>query len=484
MKQSILILILGAASSLAAQTTLENARTARKVDHFITLQVKSDSVIDYRIDGGLNAKSLESANYFQAGDREMRVYVDFINPLRYRLNTTESAYDDELMKGVVQYISNAIQFVQSISPSAAAKQALEASGNNQPLTLEFITNDPDVLELFYYIQDFDNDYFFNNRAVLDSLNHLDPNKVYVQSETLIQNIFQRLWMIERAAQIATAEADNQKSFSDIEDALNKLAKQIASLGSFIDAMRPAAQNDLTKKLKFVRITLKYEEIKAKLMAYEDKLISIKAKYIKTEALFKDTRIDVAANQIRLNTLRDINSKKRREIRLTLEKAVFNTQDFSLSYASGINFVLHVRRYQRIIPSVSTGLFYSSLAFNRFGTATNAAGQTIVSAAEPNDNPVLSAAHLNLFFNSSRDIVWLGQVGVGPSKEKPVFLLGGGAYYKGFQLSLGAIWTWQPRLNSLEIGDVVTGTSDIENDIRFKFDAKPRFYIGLSINLTD
>ena len=143
--------------------------------------------------------------------------------------------------------------------------------------------------------------------------------------------------------------------------------------------------------------------------------------------------------------------KRHELTVVLEKIAFNNTEKSIKVENTKSFLLHVRKKTTFIPVLSSGVLYTNLSFPQYSTDTNAAGETIVAQTKDKENEIAVAAYLNLYFNNDWDIPVFLQFGVGPSKEKPLFFLGGGfELLQKLTFSTGAVFTWMPKLNDLSV----------------------------------
>jgi hypothetical protein len=91
---------------------------------------------------------------------------------------------------------------------------------------------------------------------------------------------------------------------------------------------------------------------------------------------------------------------------------------------------------------------------------------------------------NLVFNiGSKHFAPTLQLGLDPTKKRPFFLVGTGFCIPSKQLafSFGPLWTWDPTLDKLSVGQQVTNSTALENDIRYRFAEKPKgWYFGLQV----
>jgi len=147
--------------------------------------------------------------------------------------------------------------------------------------------------------------------------------------------------------------------------------------------------------------------------------------------------------------------------------------------------IRFRRYQLLIPEVSAGIAYSFLRFPKYGTTTDAAGNSIVSSAGEDVFKKLNfTAMINWVLYAHSDVLPFIQIGVGAKTDYPILLTGAGLRFnvggKTVALSVGAASTWVKDLNKLHIGDHVAGTSDLEKDLTYTFKA-PKLYAGFQYN---
>jgi hypothetical protein len=125
--------------------------------------------------------------------------------------------------------------------------------------------------------------------------------------------------------------------------------------------------------------------------------------------------------------------------------------------------------------------------NGFGTGVDSTGATVVEEANREGGTPVISTMLNLYINTGQsDVVPMIQLGLDPTQERPFVLFGGGLSIpsSAFSISGGFIWRFDQALKSLSVGDSVDGTATIKEDIEYRFNFNPNWYIGLnySINL--
>lgn len=134
----------------------------------------------------------------------------------------------------------------------------------------------------------------------------------------------------------------------------------------------------------------------------------------------------------------------------------------------------VRKSSFFVPERAVAVIYNNLTYPQYGTAMNKAGEMIVERAEDHQ-PIDGAMMLNLVMRFGRlnsSVVYpLLQLGVSSAKDFPGFLAGVGLRFVEpfrFSLSVGGMITRYKDLDgNLKIGDVVSGTDDINKHLTYK-----------------
>lgn len=131
-----------------------------------------------------------------------------------------------------------------------------------------------------------------------------------------------------------------------------------------------------------------------------------------------------------------------------------------------------QKFSRFATEFSVATVVSTVTPPHYGTTSNGSGQTVV-ASLGHERTSVSAALLGGFVcrcETGPFVAPMFQVGVTTNKDVPAILLGGGVRLFGLpkgDVAVGAGWmmAWIKDLRSLEEGDVVGGTKDIEADMR-------------------
>jgi hypothetical protein len=133
----------------------------------------------------------------------------------------------------------------------------------------------------------------------------------------------------------------------------------------------------------------------------------------------------------------------------------------------------VRQDSFVVPERAAAMIYNRLTYPKYGTTVNKDGKTVVDRAK-DDSPVGGAIMLNLIPRIGGVSVAYPffQLGVSSAKEYPGFLAGIGIRFTGpvsWSASAGGMITRFKDLDqTLHVGDVVTGTSDIDKHLQWRF----------------
>lgn len=482
-------------NSLFGQSSLETVRKSTKVKDEITLIVKTKDLIDYYVDSRktnqsiMTTKSLDTVDYFQVKSKNFRIYVDFVNPLVYRLSASNKTIDDELFKASNDYLSTAIDFLTQVRQASRTRRYRDnAVGNTLPASAKKL--EAKLGEMYMIVIGSKSNFFTTNAALLKAMEDLNLFEIQKAISDSYNNAFNNLRSINSINSIEGIIGNKDKALIGSNELLFQThSADITSLD--------VRFNDLLVKMGNANyggdnilksyVNYKINQIGIDISNFKKMHNEIKSKYESIKELFKNIEAEKHPQDNKKFLLKEINGLKnstRNELTVTLEKIEFDSNEKKLTVKNKKSFLLNVRKYSTFIPVVSSGVIYTNLSFAQFGTDTDENGNTIVAQTKDDSNEVTLGAYLNLYLNNKWDLPLFFQFGVGPSKEKPLFFLGGGfEILKRVNISTGAVFTWFPELNDLTVGQQVNGTSDIEDDISFAFDTKPKFYIGINFDIT-
>jgi hypothetical protein len=137
-------------------------------------------------------------------------------------------------------------------------------------------------------------------------------------------------------------------------------------------------------------------------------------------------------------------------------------------------VFTVQQYSTFATEIGTGAVFGTLTQPKYGTATNAEGETVISQVEGGTPVSVNPSVLVNFVcrcGPSR-LTPMVQIGASTSKSLPAALIGAGIRLFGLgagdvAIGGGAMFGWVKDLQKLKVGDVVAGTKDIESDLGYR-----------------
>ncbi len=474
---NILFIFLLSYVPIAAQFGRNEIKKSKTVENDVTIALKSIYEIMFYLDQKCKSeKTLMEKNYFQVKSDEYNLYANFLNPLEFTLNTSAKSFDDELFVASKEFSTSSAESIIKLQTSGKRNKPIVNPPSN--LTLE-----PQLIEMYLVITGQKKDFFQDNEQFWDAIGEINYSEYNDTIKSNFDLIFNNLKAIKNIGEIKKTTIDNQKKLEGISSMVEKVNRGYKEALKQLDEI----EFELTDFYFKSYIKGKLEELGKEIDEFNLITKDNATKYEKLEKLFKEIESKEhtsITNKFSIHKILDLNQEKRHEITLKANKINFNNKGKTIKIDSSKTYIINVRKKTTFIPVLSSGVLYTNLSFPQYGTATNDAGETIVTRTEDEENEITIATYLNLYFNNNSKTPAFLQFGIGPSKEKPLFFLGGGAELApNFTLSGGMVFTWFPELNDLKVGDLVTGTTMIEDDISFDFNIRPKFYLGISIDLT-
>lgn len=128
--------------------------------------------------------------------------------------------------------------------------------------------------------------------------------------------------------------------------------------------------------------------------------------------------------------------------------------------------IYLRYYSLFVPEVAAGVLYNEVKYPQYGTAV-VNGKTTVAPASTGSGHIDAALMTNIVFRGL-EMRWLypmAQIGVSTAKDFPGILGGLGLRFWRLSISVGRMVTWSKDLDHLKVGDEVTGTAQIDSDLK-------------------
>ena len=195
-----------------------------------------------------------------------------------------------------------------------------------------------------------------------------------------------------------------------------------------------------------------------------------------DAWSPENNTDLVISKEILPTYSDMQSVTVRVIGITFKTdppSAFATSEDEIA-----SVVFTVRKYSTVATEIGVGAVFGWVKQPTYGTSTNADGKTIV-AKKPDKSLSTNGAVLANFVyrGTSSLLVPMVQVGANASKDLPAIFVGGG--FRLFNLPKGDLAigggimaAWYKDLDKLHPEDVISGTNDINTDL--KLIDRPKF----------
>lgn len=470
MKLNLLALLLIPYLTMGQTSNLDISESEIVKNHII-ISIGPDSLLNFIIDDNplTRYNILENKQLFQVKGNSFHIRMKYVNPLHYQITSNSRSIDDEIFKASDKYITDAISFFSTISKGGKPGQ-MEVE---PPKNLTFKTSDPAVFDIYVRLRThMEGDI---TQDLLNTLMNINVKEAFETSMDSVRSNFQRLYNITEFLQVSKAIKINESNMVRINKKLSEVSDSILF---FEEKLEKIIKDKNDFKFQYIQIGIL--NLKEKLEKAKNEIEEAKVKYAKVKSIFETTK--ATNEELIISDLKISREKSFYEVDILVKKIYFDFEKLTMSVKDEKLYTLIVRKFHRFIPSVSTGAIYSSLLFKTFGTDKNALGETIVSESVEELDPLNFGTYLNLNIQNRSEITPLIQFGVSTTKNKPALMLGLGATYRDISLSVGGLWTWTPKLNTLSVGQIVSGTTQIDDDIKYSFRDKPFLYLGVSFNI--
>ncbi len=496
MKKSIILLLcLAMAITTSAQKKLRIKGTlvTKRNIHFVF----SGGTLEYFVpEMGMDSRGpIKVSKPFALKDNYANLYFEWKNPLRFKYAWTDSVYDDpdntKARDFLTSFIGSFGTDITSINKTKGASDGeIEKAGKapkcKSGKSIDLSNSFYDVnLTTVLLMARMDQCNLTNEE--IDAINYLIKDLITLDAEHSnniagkVEEHFSTLYGIEKMQEVdgKTADIESEIVKYNKSQEKEKAAQEAVLLGLKKLTIEDAALNTILKN----GVSQFVERTSAKMRS--DKALIAKLKPLITELRnsTKDASRDFPGF-VRIRSI-DLEDGKEAAVTLLLTEYKYDEEKKELvKSADPAKTTMIFTNYDRVAVSVSTGLFYGSTKLTGFGVKPSGEGFEVVRDDIEKSSPV-TAAFLN--FNVSLGSQWISpliQIGMDPTKKRPMMLLGGGFSVPAgrIALSAGGIWTWDQKLNKLAEGQKITKTTELEADVKYSFDMSPKgWYIGIQYN---
>jgi hypothetical protein len=522
MRTNIIMLAVLLATITQAQDATGEALEARKTKNFIFVRKGINNKGEPAVLISADSRSVDRDNYVSQintavpkRSQTLSIRVAFQNPLEYKISSTITSIDDPNFEAISKFAKEIETFsalLNKQNKTTPDANATVPGPNKQNASLVTATSSTKekmekaifapVLAGWKYLVLSNNAYTCLNDYEMLTNNIYAVDEDFFSGKNTFNIDFIRVFNALRKCSQAKDYLEKYQQFLDRLNELSQKAgdskKNIEALGNYAKQSLKAADStkakDGTKTKcdyfadytrgeieKFLVETNKILTDRESLLASANALAMVLADFNK--------RLDPPEqNSFILNRI-SIDPKKIQEVKLVFARQkieVVDNKEIKVSEVKDevLNATVKVRAYRTFLPELSTGIFYTNLTYPKYGV-TEESGKFKVSDAGSDKYGFIAATHLNLITNLfDGEVHPMLQIGVGTAKELPSLLGGVGLRFTGpikIAISFGAITTWRKELDKLKIGDLIDGTTKLEEDLKYTLQKKPGFYVGIQYN---
>jgi hypothetical protein len=473
---------------VAATNETATLLKAHRVPHALYVRV-SGGGLEYAIDTPTDFLTLQDGDTFTGQTQVDFAYPKF-NPFTIKIETSQDLRDDPTSAAVASLLQKVVDTAGTVLPNpaeqpAAGSPVVSSLLKDQTQNFAFIMNDAALLPS---PQEKENGALPDCSAyealhvLLIRLRAKMNVEIVTAAEashwveladsasgvrTVRQNIGKRIKEIDSNEETILAllktinekfgvsvkdDKDDKKFEAKIKAAFEKEATCGSIRASTLAALLDISQLASQARAKKLAVRSNLQDLNKALEPFID------------DALWRDTTSFVFLKPM-------IDPAKVDAITVKISKRDLDNDKLTFTDAVPVKKKLDLRQYQRIIPEVAAAIIYTDLTYPTWGTASDGNGHTVVAPGKAASFPVQGAMVLNGVFPSGVASIYPAiQFGVSTAKEFPGFLAGialRSVGTKQFSLSVGKMQTWYRTLSTLHSGSIVTGTADIEKDMKLK-----------------
>lgn len=470
----LLVILFGHTKAQSVNNILESSLRVRENDK-IFLHVENN-VLKYDVGVSLNDNTLptnfitliDSTN-FLVSNTSVNVFIRPFNPLNYSYNTQNTIIIDPISEKSSEALNSIIGFLDAKS---AIKTTSAAGGRQASVKVNCGKYDTALIKIKQIkIKISDN----KQKEINEIFKSLKELSFYNEASTI--------------SELAKIKVDIDKMnsyFKTLNDSTDSLRKYIEKY----DCLYP---DTLTAKFILSQVV---KEITTIVEEQQKRLVNLQTIFKIVEQAQKTASQGGGEGLAWCIKLDEIPAYDRKVSVYTviIKKSGYELSDKNEIVPSDtkeiIKKTLLIRRFKRFIPEVSAGVGYTFLKFPTFGTYVDTlTGKLFVVEGDDEEFDRISFTTMINFnyyaSNTPVHIFW--QLGIGANSDYPTLFLGGGFRLQSINnmgnlaVAGGLASTWIKTLNTLAVGDEVSGTAEIESDIKYIFNWPPKLYLAFQYN---
>lgn len=436
----------------------------------------------------------ESMTFVLIDDNSCNIYLKWFNPLKYKLTWKDTTYNDERDKAINDFVTLLIaQFGSPITSlnktenAALAEKSTKTKGATFNTTIDakdLTFNNTDLTLLYILLRSYEGKINQDFNLVTDSLKKLD-SLVTINISNKVDQIFAELLSLNDPTKVLTTSNENESQIKNIEaiyTEIESLQKFITKTLSDMTITEDALYNSYTKTV----ISQFIDQSTVSLTSNRNLITKLKPVLEVVKNSVNDESSNAATKGFYRTRSIGFEDGKKLQTSLTITEFEYKKETKEFSKKSDIlKNSLTFQKYDFFAISVSTGLFYSNITLKGYGVSNGTGGQFTVTEDNITKSSPVTAVFLNFNFGiGSRYFAPLTQIGIDPTKKRPLLLLGGGFSIPSARIAItgGPVWTWNPSLDKLTVGQTISSTTDLEKDIQYQFDVQAKgWYLGIQYN---
>lgn len=429
-------------------------------------------------------EAADSMVFSMKNGNHANIYMKWLNPLKYRLMWKDTSYVDERDKIINEFVLQLVaQFAGQIpgfKKSAGAENGMASEGRIIWVPQNgFYDTELNLLYLQLQYSDLSHDDIPKLREITNLVSELDS--MAARNIPLeLDYMFMDMLSIGNYMEVPKRVGEYEKNLADYAEYFKAAAERVDAVTSAMKSF------DIKDKLllnyfravisSFIQKTNSTIDSQTLLVGKLQPVVDILKNSVKDEAPDTPTKGYFRVKHIGF----DEGEKLRSNLSLTEFEYKVKTKEF-VKKKELLSKTMVFQKHDFFNVFVSAGLFYSSTTLRGYGVSNNGTNFTVTESYITKSNPVV-ATFLNFQFGTgSRYLAPLAQIGIDPTKKRPYLLLGAGFLIPTarFAFTGGPVWTWNQTLDKLKVGQTISTTTELEDDINYEFDMKPKgWYLGV------
>jgi len=422
--------------------------------------------------------TLDDSTIFLVSKNGINVYLRPLNPLNFSYNSENKVVIDPINEAAATALGSIIDVLGTVNPTKAAPPA--AAGDKKK---KAAPAPPVKCEKF---------------KTLQTKIELIQTKLSDSKKTKTVEIFKKLKALDFLDETST-KADlvtTKASIAEIENHFKEVAALIDEAKTDVKNYDCDFPESFTAKYIFNAIL---KDLTSTMEEQKKRLDNLQTTYNLVEKVQQTASIGGGEDGLRWCLKMDEVPSKEGKISvytITIKESGYKLSDkeeiVSIESKDVLKRTFRVRKFQRFVPEVSVGTAFTFFHYNSYGTTTDSLGVKTgrLHVSSPTKNMVrniniTAMVNWNLYCPES-PIHPLLQVGAGINSGIPTILAGGGLRFSNnaknrIRVTGGIAMTWIKELDKLKEGSLISGTDDIEKDMKFKIEPVFSPYVSLQYN---